>query len=138
MSPRNEKLNDLLASDPRYTADAYFFVFEALRHAQRRLGRLRKTKTPRAEPQREEHLSGKELLDGVRGLALELYGPMAPTVFGRWGIKTTSDFGEIVFNLVRSGDMKTTEQDTRADFDDVYDFDQVFRRDYRIAVPDLG
>ena len=137
MSVRNHKLNDLVAADPRYAADAYFFVFEALRYAQRRLGKLRKTQTPRSEPAREEHLSGRELLEGVRDLALELYGPMTVAVFQQWGIHATSDFGEIVFNLVRSGDMKATEQDSRADFDDVYKFDQVFCRDYRIEITDL-
>jgi uncharacterized repeat protein (TIGR04138 family) len=75
---------------------------------------------------RSDHVSGRELLEGIREFGLEQYGPMTLTVFQHWGIRTTEDFGEIVFNLVENGLLKKTEEDSRADFKNVYDFKEVF------------
>lgn len=125
------KLDEVIRGDPRYAYEAYEFVFAALRHTQRMLGR---------EPPREEaaeadcHVSGPQLLEGIRDLALREYGLMARTVFRMWGINHTADIGEIVFNLVAANLMSKTAEDNRDDFRDVYDFDQVLVRDYRIEV----
>jgi uncharacterized repeat protein (TIGR04138 family) len=125
------KLDELVRSDSRYAFEAYAFVFAALEHTQRILGRL-----PRKEAasKTEHHVSGPQLLEGIRDLALREYGLMARTVFRAWGINSTADFGEIVFNLVASNLMSKTDQDCRDDFRDVYDLDQVLVRDYRIEV----
>ena len=80
------------------------------------------------------HVSGPQLLNGIRELALREYGLMARTVFRMWGINNTADFGEIVFNLVAANLMSKTAEDTLDDFRDVYDLDQVLVRDYRIEV----
>ena len=123
------KLDEVVRRDPRYSYEAYEFVFAALTHTQRMLGRL-----PPQESTGEQdyHVSGPQLLDGVRDLALREYGLMARTVFRMWGIDHTSDFGEIVFNLVEANLMSKTSEDNRDDFRDVYDLDQVLVRDYRI------
>jgi uncharacterized repeat protein (TIGR04138 family) len=64
---------------------------------------------------------------------------MTPLVFGNWGIRSTSDFGEVVYNLIRIGRMKQSKSDRREDFDDVYDFAEVFQQDFRItALEDHG
>jgi uncharacterized repeat protein (TIGR04138 family) len=76
------------------------------------------------------------LLDGIRDLALREYGLLARTVFRLWGINSTADVGEIVFNLVEANLMSKTAQDARDDFRDVYDLDQVLVRDYRIDFKD--
>ena len=123
------KLDEVVRRDPRYAYEAYEFVFAALTHTQRMLGRL---PPQEATGEQDYHVSGPQLLDGVRDLALREYGLMARTVFHMWGIDHTSDFGEIVFNLVEANLMSKTSEDNRDDFRDVYDLDQVLVRDYRI------
>ena len=128
-------LEEVVERDPRYPYEAYEFIFAALAHTQKLLGRL-----PRAEAEEEteegeaepcHHVSGAELLHGVRDLALREFGLMARTVFRMWGINNTSDFGEIVFNLIEAGLMSKTDEDTRADFADIYDLEDLVR-DYQI------
>ncbi|MFO0929909.1 MAG: Minf_1886 family protein [Gemmataceae bacterium] len=126
------KLEELIRRDPRYAYEAYEFVFAALTHTQEMLGQAQ----ARAGKEEEEnHVSGPQLLAGVRDLALREYGLMARTVFRMWGINRTDDFGEIVFNLVEAGLMSKTAEDDRRDFQGVYDLDEALTRDYRIDIP---
>ncbi len=132
----------LLQRDRRYKRDAYVFVFESLDFAQRvlEMGSERPSEPHPAGPQEEErgpqrHVTGQELCEAVRRYALEQYGYMAKTVLNSWGVRSTSDFGEIVFNLIRIGHMRKTPQDRREDFDNVYDFDTAFEDEFRITVP---
>jgi len=108
----------ILAKDPRYTVEAYAFVRIGLDFTVRRL------EAPR-------HVSGQELLEGLREFALSEFGPMTKTVLGSWGIHRTEDVGEVVFNLVESGLLGKTEKDSRADFANGYDFDEAFRKPYQ-------
>ena len=136
----------LLEEDQRYTFDAYVFLFEALQYAQNVLEMGAEFPAEAApEPTTEEegeqtgparHVTGRELCEAIRGYALEQYGYMAKTVLNNWGIHGTGDFGEIVFNLVRIGQMRKTPSDTRVDFDDVYDFDVAFKQEFKIAPPE--
>lgn len=116
----------------RYHRDAFQFVFAALRCAQRILDRLPVDET--AED--EAHISGPELLEGVRQLAISEFGLLANTVFRHWGIRSTVDFGHIVFELIDRGEMRKTEHDQLRDFFDIYDFDDAFDRNYRIETSD--
>jgi uncharacterized repeat protein (TIGR04138 family) len=75
------------------------------------------------------HVTGRELLEGIRRYAMKHFGLMARTVFETWGLHKTDDFGEIVFKLVDAGLMRKTEADTREDFRQVYDFAQAFEGD---------
>ena len=86
----------------------------------------------------ELHVSGRELCEGARRLALEHYGLMALTVLNLWGIRSTSDLGEIVFNLIASGDLEKTPNDSRSDFDRVFDFETALRRDYILALDEVA
>ena len=95
--------------DPRYAYEAYEFVFAALAHTQKLLGR-EPPREPGDEPEPHHHVSGPELLDGIRDLALREFGLMARTVFRLWGINRTDDFGEIVFNLVEANLMSKTDR----------------------------
>ena len=126
------KLEELVRRDPRYAYEAYEFVFLALEHTQKLLGRLPPPDDPRETEER--HVSGPQLLEGIRDFALQEFGLMARTVFRLWGINRTDDFGELVFNLVEAGLMSKTNQDERRDFHDVYDLDRALG-DYRIEVP---
>jgi len=103
--------------DRRYDERAYAFVLAALEEV---VGRL----------ERRRHVTGEELAAGCRDLALRLYGPMAKTVLHHWSIETTRDFGEIVFNLLEVGVLTKDDNDSREDFDDLFDFAEVFERDY--------
>ena len=126
------ELAEVVRRDPRYPYEAYDFVFEALTHTQKLLG-----KTPREKGEEAEahcHVSGPELLEGIRDLALREFGLMARTVFHRWGIDRTDDFGEIIFNLVEANLMSKTPDDRRDDFRAVYDLDEALVRDYRIVL----
>lgn len=124
------KLDEVVGRDPRFAYEAYDFVFAALAHTQRMLGRM----PPEGGGEADYHVSGPQLLEGIRDLALREYGLMARTVFRMWGINRTDDVGEIVFNLVAANLMSKTAEDNRDDFRDVYDLDQVLVRDYRIDV----
>ena len=114
-----EALELIRAKDTRFHRDAYFFVREALDYTQKNIttrnrGRVR-------------HVTGQELLHGIREFALSQFGPMAMTVLEEWGIRQCRDFGEIVFNMVEIGLLAKTEKDSRADFEESYDFYEAFR-----------
>jgi uncharacterized repeat protein (TIGR04138 family) len=113
----SDTLAQLLERDPRYPEKAYVFVLLAL---QRVIGHL-------DEPR---HISGGELALGCRELALELYGPMARTVLEHWGIRETAAFGDLVFNLLDVGVLSKTDEDSRQDFERVFDFEEAFERRY--------
>jgi uncharacterized repeat protein (TIGR04138 family) len=117
-----ETLEQILADHPQYPREAYLFVREALDYTQKDL-----TKVSRGQLR---HVTGQELLAGIRAYALGQFGPMAITVFEEWNIRTCRDFGEIVFNMVESGMLAKTEQDSRADFEDAYDFGDAFRKPF--------
>jgi uncharacterized repeat protein (TIGR04138 family) len=107
----------VISDDPRYELGAYLFIYEAIAYTQRALGRDNPNMAP---PQR--HVSGQELLGGIRDYATELFGPLAPVVFRRWGIERAQDFGDIVFNLVEHDLLGKTEDDSREDFAEGFDF----------------
>jgi uncharacterized repeat protein (TIGR04138 family) len=110
------------AKDPRYHRDAYLFVREALDYTQKTIG-----KDTRG---RIRHVTGQELLGGIREYALQQFGPMAKTVLEEWGIHSSKDFGEIVFNMVEVEWLAKTDKDSRADFEHGYDFDVAFRQPF--------
>ena len=126
---------EVVRRDPRYAYEAYEFVFAALHHTQKRLGRVPAEET--GEPGPHHHVSGRELLEGVRDLARREFGLMARTVFRMWGIDRTADFGEIIFNLIEANLMSKTDEDCRADFVGVYDLDEALVRDYRIVLDEV-
>jgi uncharacterized repeat protein (TIGR04138 family) len=120
-------LADLLRRDRRFHRDAYFFVYEALRFAQEQLG-LGGMPSPDAPPDEEErHVTGQQLCEAIRLYAIQQYGMLAKNVLNEWGVRSTGDFGEIVFNLIDIGQMRKTDSDRREDFDNVFDFDDGLR-----------
>jgi uncharacterized repeat protein (TIGR04138 family) len=90
---------------------------------------LRKKDANRAE--RSRHVSGPELLEGLRIYALDQYGPLARTVLNTWGIKRCRDFGDIVFNLIEYNVFSKTENDRREDFSDIFEFDEAFVKPFQ-------
>lgn len=113
-----ETLKKIYAEDSRYDMEAYVFMREALDYT------IKTLKKPDKGPER--HISGEELLEGIRQYALQEFGPIALKVLNTWGIKSTEDFGEVVFNLVNAGELGKTEEDKREDFKNSYDFQEAF------------
>ena len=107
--------------NPRFDRRAYVFLIDALQAVISRLGQKR-------------HISGRELVDGARELAMERFGPLARTVLEYWGIHTTDDLGEIVFALVDIGVLVKQEEDRPEDFEDLFDFEEVFDHNYPWSV----
>ncbi len=136
MTGKLHPLVELLNRDTRYRLEAYQFVRESLDYAQNELGlgRASQSSSDEESPQ-EAHLTGQQLCQAIRQYALEQYGYMAKWVLGTWGIHSTSDFGDIVYNLISISLMKKSPSDRREDFDDVYDFEEAFVRDFRIKTP---
>lgn len=112
-----EILLQLQERNPRFHGKAYLFVLSALHHVMEGLTEKR-------------HISGQELAEGVRELALERYGPMARTVLEHWGIHATEDLGEIVFALVDCGILIKQDDDRKEDFRGVFDFEEAFEAEY--------
>ena len=111
-----DRLRCVAAADGRYHINAYRFVYEALDYTVKQF-------------EKKRHISGRELLEGIKNLALEQFGALAVMVFDVWGVRKTSDFGNMVFNLVEAQMMSRSDEDTREDFENVYEFRQVFRID---------
>jgi uncharacterized repeat protein (TIGR04138 family) len=118
-------------SQPRllFHPHAYVFVSEALKTAQELIGRQSVDRLAETH-----HISGPELLEGVRVLGLRLYGLMAPVVFRHWGLASTDDFGRIVFEMIDRGEMRKSDTDQLSDFHGVYAIDETFAHDYKIDV----
>jgi uncharacterized repeat protein (TIGR04138 family) len=114
----NEALRKILERDNRYAPEAYLFLRESLDFT------IKLLQKPDTGPAR--HVTGGELLDGIRQFALQEFGPLSLRVLTHWGVKRCEDFGEIVFNLVESGALGKTEEDRREDFAGGYDFERAF------------
>ncbi len=111
------KIDHITGRDARYRPHAYSFVLAAVEYT---IGLL-------PEPR---HVSAVELLEGIRRYAIEEFGPMAKQVFNYWGVATTEDFGNIVFNLIDEELLGRSDEDRLEDFSGVYDFERIFEEDY--------
>jgi uncharacterized repeat protein (TIGR04138 family) len=116
-----EALEIITARNPRYQADAYVFLRDALDYT---IKHRRKQQAQREEEDR--HVSGQELLEGLRQYALKEFGPMVMTVFSHWGVQRGEDFGEMVYELIRVGVFGKTDSDSIDDFKGCYDFREAF------------
>jgi uncharacterized repeat protein (TIGR04138 family) len=117
----NEVVELICKEDPRYDRKAYTFIRQGLDHTVKEI-----KKKDAAKGRTTQHVSGAELLDGLRAYALEQFGPLAKTVLNTWGIKRCGDFGDIVFNLIEYNVFSKTENDRREDFVDLYSFEEAF------------
>lgn len=113
----DEILDQLQERNPRFHARSYEFVLHALHSVIRTLD----------EPR---HITGNELANGVRELALSRYGPLARTVLEYWGIHETEDVGRVVFAMVEQGILVKEDEDDQQDFTDLFDFEEAFEREY--------
>jgi uncharacterized repeat protein (TIGR04138 family) len=123
-----EALESVMANDPRYQRDGYIFLRDALDFTTKQQKKIKGVTV--------RHVSGPELLDGVRQYALKEFGPMVMTVFDSWGIHSCEDIGRMVFNLIGAGVFGKTEEDSIEDFKKVYDFEEAFVRPFAPARPE--
>ncbi|MBM3856620.1 MAG: hypothetical protein FJ390_01495 [Verrucomicrobia bacterium] len=114
-----EAVEKIVTRDQRYRLDAYLFLREVMDFAVKRQKKQRKELRPM-------HVSATELLEAFRLLALKEFGPMAVTLLKYWGIKNSSDVGQIIFNLIEAGVVGKTEDDTLASFSNGFDFEKAF------------
>ena len=125
----------LLCQDRRYSLEAYKFVRIGLTYAQEvlELGEAVEGAAEDEEGRVPRHVTGQDLCLALKKLAHEQYGYMAKLVLADWGIRSTGDFGEIVYNLIKIGEMSKSPSDRREDFDDVYDFDTALVQQFQIT-----
>ena len=114
-----DKIEQVLKENHQYKFEAYSFVMAALHST---VSKFKKTR----------HVSGKELLEGIRHYAIEQFGPLARTVLSYWGVHTTNDFGKIVFALVEAGILRKQAEDKIEDFSDVFNFQEAFARGFKL------
>ncbi len=114
---RDGVMDRIRVREPRFDEHAFLFVLSALEYAQAR------------QPERR-HLSGRELAEACRDLAMERYGVLSRMVLEHWGVTETGHFGDIVFALVDLGLLLAQPTDSRDDFVNLYDFGTVFDRNY--------
>ncbi|MFQ5806376.1 MAG: Minf_1886 family protein [Phycisphaerae bacterium] len=114
-----ERFERAIRADGRYPPAAYEFLHHGLEYTARLVYATEPPEGPR-------HVSGQQLCEGLRALALETWGPLAQSVLSSWNIRKTRDFGEMVFLLIELGLMGKQDSDRIEDFDDVYDFREAF------------
>ncbi len=130
MSTPLQAIRDLLAEDPRYRIEAYQFIRESLHYAHEHIVADEDSQTPVTGP---KHVTGQQLCQACRRYAIDQYGYLAKMVLSNWGIHSTSDLGELVYNLIRIEQMRKSDTDRREDFDDVFDFADAFEPEFELA-----
>lgn len=114
-------MEEVIVTDGRYPPEAYAFLHEALSAA---------VKEAHGEPMpAQRHVTGQQICQAIRKLALERWGMLASAVLEKWNIRSTIDFGEMVYLLIEHNFMKKTEEDGIEDFRDVFSFDEALRPD---------
>lgn len=129
-----QAMRKLLKEDSRYKYEAYQFIREALQFAHEHLPELSQAPVvgDALSKSRPTHITGQQLCEACRQYAVSQYGYLGQMVLGSWGIESTSDFGEIVYNLIRIEQMRKSDSDRREDFDDVYAFDGAFEPEFSL------
>jgi uncharacterized repeat protein (TIGR04138 family) len=123
---RDDAIRDLSHRDVRYRPEAYAFLLEALDFTIQRKGKGRK------------HVTGAELLDGFRDLALQQFGFLARSVLAEWGVKSTDDVGEMVFHMIEEDLLQKTADDRREDFHALFDFADAFDSAFRRSLSEVA
>jgi uncharacterized repeat protein (TIGR04138 family) len=125
-------VEEIVQADPRFSPEAYEFISDAVAYTARKLGKAGRT--------RNRHITGQELLSGIREYALQQFGPLTLDVLRDWGIHDSLCIGHIVFNMVDSQLLGKSDQDSLKDFARGFDFVEAFSRPFapeqeRVPVP---
>lgn len=120
-------VDGIVANNPRYERDAYLFIRDALEFTTKQ----QKKRGGGLSAPAECHVSGQQLLEGVRLYSLQQYGPMVLTVFEHWRVRSCEDIGRIVFDLIEAREFGKSDHDTLEDFRKGYDFHEAFVKPFR-------
>ena len=123
---KDDVIREIVRREPRYRVEAYAFLLEALDFTIGRRGKGKK------------HVSGAELMDGFRDLAVTQFGFLARAVLSEWGITTTDDVGEMVFRLIEEDLLQKTADDRREDFHALFDFADAFDQGWRRSLSEVA
>jgi uncharacterized repeat protein (TIGR04138 family) len=115
-----QTVQKIVAADPRFDAEAYFFVRDALEFARHSGG----------SRHRVRDFGAPELLDGLRRYGLETYGPMAATVLAEWGVRGCEHFGDIISNMAAHHCECKSGSGDRSRFKCGFSFDEAFRKPF--------
>ena len=129
MADKKPSMEDVILSDGRYPLGAYAFLHEGLTRAGSAVY------GDEAQDAGEHHVTGQQICEALRELAIERWGRMARVVLDRWGIRSTMDFGNMVYLMISHEFMRKTEEDSLEDFRDVYDFEKVFAVEGKSETP---
>ena len=130
-----QAMRDLLSEDERYKLEAYQFIRESLQYAhEHMIGEPEEDES--GEKSGPRHVTGQQLCEACRLYAIDQYGYLAKMVLANWGIHSTSDFGELVYNLIRIEQMRKSDSDRREDFNDVYEFCDAFEPEFEFSAKD--
>ncbi len=110
-------VEQIVTDDPRFSPDAYEFINDAVIYTTQKLQQDRNKK---------HHISGKELLEGIKEFAIMEYGPLTQEVLESWGISDTMSIGHIVFNMVDNQLLGSTKEDSIEDFKNGFSFESAF------------
>lgn len=165
MSTPLQDMRQLLKQDGRFKVEAYQFIRESLQYAAERMtaspnpvapgggqlgggqlgdmdddtlesSTLDEIDSADSDEPSPRHVTGGQLCHACRQYGLTQYGFLAPMVLASWGIRSTGDLGDLVYNLIRIGQMRKSESDRREDFDDVFDFDSAFEPEFEMNLSD--
>lgn len=114
-----EAVDLIVNQDRRFDREAYFFLRDALDYTVKMRKKLR-------DHEGTGHVTGQQLLEGIRQYALKQFGPMVPTVFDYWNVHRCEDFGQMVYGLIRIGIFGKTDTDSIDDFKSIYTFEEAF------------
>jgi uncharacterized repeat protein (TIGR04138 family) len=121
----------VVASLGSYSVEAYYFIQQGIHLATERVHGPYSEEKSRPGTR---HVSGRQLCETLRDLAIERWGYMASVVLRSWGLKATSDFGRLVFAFVDAGHWQKTPNDSIHDFESVYSFRDAFDQRYQIKI----
>ena len=81
----------------------------------------------------EQHVRPREIVEEVVRRAHREFGPLAESVLASWGIIETIQIGELLFELVASGELRAAPEESAEDFRDVLDLRAALAAGYKIA-----
>ena len=113
----SDTYEDIVAKDSRYDGRAYALLMDVVHYLSGEDGK---------------HCSGEDILDEFKERALDQYGPLTYTVLTEWGLQSTEDIGEMMFNLTESGRIQKDENDSPESFTGGYDFKETFLEPYQV------
>ncbi len=114
----------IITRDPRFSEEAYEFISDAVIYTTHQI---------EEHGEKKRHITGQELLEGIKDFAITQFGPMAKDVLENWGIHDSLSIGHIVFNMVDHQLLGSTEDDSIDDFKNGFNFQTEFSSSF---IPD--